>query len=186
MLSRSSFPGCSTTCWGRTPARSHRDRRPPPPDPLSAAHTRHLQHCSTALSEDQEQRAAQGSPSDRVIYCNTAKPLIQRGLLAAYRFVIHRPTKSITMFTADFQWLAPKASHGLPCTVCCSTNTQLPSARPVDGGNHRYRKGDLGTNAIKVARPATWPRMERQSPQKIRDLRAKTLKQIRALHRYDP
>lgn len=43
-LSRSSFPGCSTTCWGRTPAWAHKDRRPPPPDPLSAAHRRRRQH----------------------------------------------------------------------------------------------------------------------------------------------
>jgi hypothetical protein len=35
--------------------------------------------------------------------CNTAKSLIWRGLLAAHHFVIHRPTRRITMVTVGFQ-----------------------------------------------------------------------------------
>jgi hypothetical protein len=35
--------------------------------------------------------------------------LIQRSLLAAHRFVVNRPTKRITMITADFQYLGSQS-----------------------------------------------------------------------------
>lgn len=115
--SRSSFPKCSTTCWGRTQAREHRDRRMPPPDLLSAAHTRHVSANTTSGAGDHP-------AAPRRSLLAALKEHERRAETAAARYFRQK------MFQARPAHFAGQSRHKPPTEICfSSTSTPLPRSQ---------------------------------------------------------